>query len=174
MRQNSTYSSTVCAMFDVASYLSWSAYESECSDLGASMLCIPDYYSHTWISEQLSYNYYYYACIGYSDLPNKDGAYHWSSGCSSTLTNFGYSSYNSDCFYLVYDAGGVWNSQKDEADSSITCSCEYSVVPSTAPTEVPSSPTYAPSISCTTGWTLYNNNCYQFNVANTVKKLIRP
>jgi hypothetical protein len=64
-----------CYQFNVASYLSWSACESECSDLGASMLCIPDSATNTWISEQLNYNYYY-TWIGYSDLPNKDGAYH--------------------------------------------------------------------------------------------------
>ena len=183
----------------MASDLSWSACESECSDLGASMLCVPDSTTNTWISDQLSQsnNYYYYGYryyvygfsydsytltwIGYSDLPNNDGVYHWSSGCSSEFTNLG-SSYNYDCFYLdSYD--GLWYSTEDVVNYSITCSCEYSIVPSSAPTEAPSSPTteptslapmispsvlptFVPSINlCTTGWTLYNNNCYQFNVA---------
>ena len=55
-----------CYKFDVAYDLSWSACESECSDLGASMLCIPDSTTNTWISDQLSqsnnnygYNYNY-------------------------------------------------------------------------------------------------------------------
>jgi hypothetical protein len=43
-----------------------------------------------------------------------------------------------DCFYLVYDAGGAWYSQEDEADSSITCSCEYALGPSSAPSYAPS------------------------------------
>jgi len=64
--------------FDVAYDFSWSVCESECSDLGASVLCIPDSITNTWISDQLSqsndYGYnYYLTWIGYSDLPNKDG-----------------------------------------------------------------------------------------------------
>ena len=132
--------------------LSWSACESECSDLGASMLCIPDSTTNTWISEQLSasnsyYGYnYYYTWIGYSDLPNKDGAYHWSSGCSSTFTDLA-SSYNNDCFYL-YSYDGAWYNAYDEADYSISCSCEYALVTTLAPTEAPTSlePMINPSI----------------------------
>jgi hypothetical protein len=139
-----------CYKFDVAYELSWSACESECSDLSASMLCIPDYATNTWISEQLiqsnsNYGYNYYnTWIGYSDLPNEDGAYHWSSGCSSTFTNIA-SSYNYDCFYLdSYE--GVWYSQEDAVDYSISCSCEYALVPTLAPTEAPiSSPTILPT-----------------------------
>ena len=168
-----TFYNNNCYHFNVASYLSWSACESECSDLGASMLCIPDSITNTWISDQLSQsnsnddnryggdddsnyggddNYYSYSngsyyggddylyryrntWIGYSDLPNKDGAYHWSSGCSSAFTNIG-SSDNYDCFYLdSYD--GAWYSQEDEADYYITCSCQYALGPSSAPSYAP-------------------------------------
>ena len=141
--------------------LSWSACESECSDLGASMLCIPDSTTNTWISDQMSqsnnnyyygYRYYVYGFsydsytltwIGYSDLPNNDGVYHWSSGCSSEFTNLA-SSYIYDCFYSDYD--GTWFSENDVVSSSITCSCEYSLAPSSEPTEAPlSSPTTEPT-----------------------------
>ena len=42
-----------CYNFNVGNYFTWSGCKSECASLGASMLCIPDSSTNSWIANQL-------------------------------------------------------------------------------------------------------------------------
>ena len=113
-----------CYNFDVGYNFSWSECKSECTSLGASMLCIPDSRHNNWIAYQISQRGYKSSWIGFSDLPNIDGNYQWVSGCSSKYT------YSTDYYYNNYffiKDDGAWNITHDSGSSSITCSCEYSI-----------------------------------------------
>ena len=174
-----SYYNNNCYKFNVGYYFSWSGCKSQCASLGASMLCIPDSTTNDWIANQI-YRYSY-SWIGYSDLPNNDGNYEWVSGCSSSYTNSWRSSnlYYYDCAYISrYTA---WYSKSDSGSSSIACSCEYSLSPtslptlsatspSVKPTRIPTTrsssarPTISPTVGCQLGWSYYNANCYMFNV----------
>ena len=170
-----SYYNSNCYKFNVGTYFSWSGCKSVCASLGASMLCIPDSATNSWIANQLysQQGYYSYSWIGYSDLPNNDGNYEWVSGCSSSYSKSGYSNnyYYYDCVYISAYSG-VWYSSSDSGDSSIACSCQYSIAPTSLPTLLPTSPTFNPTLiptispnaGCKSGWIHYNNNCYKFNV----------
>ena len=182
-----SYNNNKCYKFNVGTGYSWSGCKSECSSLGASMLCIPDSTTNTWIANQISQLGYSYSWIGYSDLPNNDGNYEWVSGCSSSYSNSAYGNnyYYNDCVYIYAYSGYYWYSSSYYCDSfsssSIACSCEYPIVPTSLPTLSPTSPTVNPSlipttipssspptitptVGCHVGWILYNNNCYKLNV----------
>jgi len=113
-----------CYTFNVGDSFSWSQCKSECTSLGASMLCIPDSRINNWIANQISQQGYKSSWIGFSDLPYIDGNYQWVSGCSSKYT---YSTdYNYNNYFFIKD-DGAWNISHDSGSSSITCSCEYSI-----------------------------------------------
>lgn len=169
------YYSNKCYYFSFGNSYSWSECKSECTSLGASMLCIPDEKTNTWIANfQLNRNSF--SWIGYSDLPNKDRNFKWVSGCSSTYINNGFT-YSFDKidngFIYMSSYGGYWSSSYDYGSNLIKCSCEYLIHsgPSFLPTISPTAPTANPSIiittvSCRSGWIEYNNKCYNFNIDN--------
>jgi hypothetical protein len=135
-------------------FFSWSGCRSVCASLGASMLCIPDSTTNSWIANQISQTGYTNSWIGYSDLPNNDGNYEWVSGCSSSYTKD--VKYGKDCVYIwAYgDRGGEWFSSIDKGDSQSSaatlCSCEYSIH-SLSPTLLPSLPPSGDNASKTIG-----------------------
>ena len=130
-----------CYNFNIETGYTWSACQSQCNSFRASMLCIPDSTTNTWIANQLLELEYSYSWIGYSDLQNKDGNYEWVSGCSSSYTywdiNSNYNSY--DCAYIASD--GFWGSTSDVGSTRTICICEYNPEPTSVPTIVPSAPT---------------------------------
>jgi hypothetical protein len=138
------------------------------------MLCIPDSTTNTWIANQLSKQGYSSSWIGYSDLPNNDGKYKWVSGCSSSYKRSSYNYNDYDCYYLGYT--GYWYNSIDSAYSSVACSCQYPIAPTSLPTLSPTSPTVnptsiltiSPNAGCESGWIHYNNKCYKFNVGTSL------
>jgi len=133
-----------CYHLNIASGVIWTRCESICSSLSASMLCIPDSTTNTWIANQLNQLSSSYTFIGYSDLPNPDGTYNWISGCSSSYTNWG--SYNNyyNGYASMYKNDGKWYSNGDNYLSSTSCSCEYSMSPTASPTVYQTIPTTYP------------------------------
>ena len=72
-----------CYKFDVLSSSTWRECYFKCEDLNASMLCITDDETNTWITSQMKRSFF---LIGfYMDSPD---VLSWVEGCSSTYTNW--------------------------------------------------------------------------------------
>jgi len=127
-----------CYKFSFGFLLSWSNCKSQCASLGASMLCIPDSSTNSWIANQISQVGNSKSWIGYSDLPNEDENFKWVSGCSSSYSNsaWGNNDFYNDCVYM-YAYYGAWSSYYDYHSDSIACSCEYPTSPTVNPTSAP-------------------------------------
>jgi len=157
---------------------SWTDCQSYCSSQGASMLCIPDSTTNTWIAHQLqSQVSVSYTWIGYTNVPNNEYNYKWVSGCTSSYSNW-YSYFNFEIYFAyIFSYDGSWFDSRDKG--KLPCSCEYHVGPSSPPTLLPTLPTINPSnlpttikpsvsqtiastFGCKSGWKYnnYNNICY--------------
>ena len=119
-----TYYYGKCYYFNIGTGYSWSGCKSQCTSLSASMLCITDSTTNSWIANKIYYNTaYYYSWIGYSDSSNT--GYKWISGCSSSYTNWNYNSYYYSYDYAYMGASsGTWYATYDYGYSSIACSCQ--------------------------------------------------
>ena len=211
-----------CYNFNIQSS-SWLDCNSLCTDLGASMLCITDASTNSWVANQIGSNTP--AWIGLSDLPEQNGNYRWVQGCSSTYTNWGSGEPNylgTESCASGFSNGQYWNNLRNSYNG--VCSCQYSVAPTSSPTQAPSNPTSAPSAiatatptvvksypptslpstiaptatavptafpstiaptatavptsfpstrsptinPCAPGWTIFNSDCYKFNVRSSI------
>jgi len=136
-----------CYKFNVRSSLTWTECSTLCSNLGASMLCITDSATNSWVANKIGSNTL--AWIGLSDLPEQNGNYLWEAGCASTYTNWGSGEPNNlgtDSCAVVYNQ--YWYNLPNASNG--VCSCQYSVAPTSSPTEAPSNPSSAPSVKPTT------------------------
>ena len=86
-----SYYNFICYNFNIETGYTWSACQSQCNSFRASMLCIPDSTTNTWIANQLLELEYSYSWIGYSDLQlfpdGEDGYGNISSSFPVTSTN---------------------------------------------------------------------------------------
>ena len=119
-----TYYYGKCYYFNIGTGYSWSGCKSQCSSLSASMLCITDSTTNSWIANKIYYNTAYsYSWIGYSDSLNT--GYKWISGCSSSYTNWNYYSYYYSYDYAYMGASsGTWYATYDTSYSNVACSCQ--------------------------------------------------
>jgi hypothetical protein len=116
-----TYYNGNCYNFNLGTSYSWSGCNSKCSSLSASMLCITDSTTNSWIANKLYYNTAYsYSWIGYSDSSNT--GYKWVSGCSSSYTNWNYYSIFTYDYAYMGASSGNWYTAYDTTYSS--CSCQ--------------------------------------------------
>ena len=163
-RSGWTYYNNKCYYFNIGTCSVWKRCNSVCASLDASMLCITDSITNSWIANQLYYNNdNYYSWIGYSDTTNT--GYQWVSGCKSSYTNWNFYSqeYANDYAYMRINSGS-WYTAYDNI-KIFTCSCEYNIESTTIiiPTSAPT--TKSPSTAtCQSGWTQYKNKCYNFNI----------
>jgi hypothetical protein len=117
-QQGWAYYNNKCYYFSFGNYYSWSECQSKCISVSATMLCIPDSTTNSWIANRLNSSNLYFSWIGYSDLPNKDRNYKWVSGCSSSYINSTFYYRSNDCAFITYV--GVWSSSYDSGNSLIT------------------------------------------------------
>ena len=136
-----------CYKFNVRSSLTWTECRTQCSNLGASMLCITDSTTNSWVANQIGSK----GWIGLSDLPEQNGNYRWVAGCASRYTNWGSGEPNNlgteSC--ALADGQYWYNYSPTITFSNGVCSCQYSVAPTSSPTEAPSNPSSAPSVKPT-------------------------
>ena len=164
-----TYYNYKCYNLNMTNYRTWSDCNTYCISLDASMLCITDSLTDLWLSyEQTGW-------IGYC------GNFHWVDGCSSNYTNFASNPNDYECVVTSFPSylNGRWYGVPPT--NQYQCLCEYSIVPTFAPSLSPIGPSFAPStyipsvnptvfptflptFGCLPGWIYYRNNCFKFNV----------
>ena len=145
--------------FPFSQTVDYSTCNSLCAELNASMLCVENEQSDTWLASQLQVGamwlgYYYIAA---------DESYHWPPSCTSTYTSWPPArrqllSSPSQCVVMDSSSGGYWVSE--DCTSLHTCTCQHpapaTVIHAPAPSPVPS---VSPS-KCPRDGTLHDGTCF--------------
>jgi len=124
-----TYYYSKCYYFDIGSSYSWSECKSKCASLGASMLCITDSTTNSWIANKINtiitnndYSYYQ-IWIGYSD--SSSTGYEWVTGCYSSYTNWdNYDFYSRYDYVYMNPSSGNWYASRGYTSSYTACACQ--------------------------------------------------